>query len=44
MPGPGQYKIPASFDYINNVTREKGYFGLSMRFIIHNNIKFYLKN
>jgi len=24
VPGPGQYKIPTSFDYISNLTREKG--------------------
>lgn len=32
-PGPGQYKIPSSFNYINDYTREKGAFDPSYRYI-----------
>lgn len=33
VPGPGAYKIPSSFDYINNMTREKGSFDPRFRYI-----------
>ena len=33
VPGPGSYKIPSSFDYINNMTREKGAFDPRFRYI-----------
>ena len=33
VPGPGHYKIPASFDYISNLTREKGYFDPNFKYI-----------
>ncbi len=33
VPGPGQYRIPASFDYISNLTREKGMFDPTYRYI-----------
>ena len=32
-PGPGDYKIPTSFDYISNVTREKGFFDPKFRYV-----------
>ena len=32
-PGPGDYKIPTSFDYISNVTREKGFFDPIFRYV-----------
>ena len=33
FPGPGAYKIPSSFNYINNMTREKGAFNPKYKFI-----------
>ena len=33
VPGPGQYRIPTSFDYISNLTREKGMFDPSYRYV-----------
>lgn len=33
VPGPGSYKIPSSFDYINNMTRDKGAFDPRFRYI-----------
>ena len=33
VPGPGQYRIPASFDYISDLTREKGMFDPTFRYI-----------
>jgi hypothetical protein len=33
FPGPGDYKIPTSFDYINNLTREKGFFDPQFRYV-----------
>ena len=33
VPGPGQYKIPTSFDYISNLTREKGMFDPTYRYV-----------
>ena len=33
VPGPGHYKIPTSFDYISNMTREKGVFNPTFRYI-----------
>ena len=33
VPGPGSYKIPSSFDYISNMTREKGSFDPRFRYI-----------
>ena len=33
FPGPGSYKIPSSFNYINNMTREKGAFNPRFKFI-----------
>ena len=32
-PGPGDYKIPTSFDYISNITREKGFFDPRFRYV-----------
>ena len=32
-PGPGYYKIPTSFDYISDLTREKGYFDPKFRYV-----------
>ena len=32
-PGPGDYKIPTSFDYISNLTREKGFFDPKFRYV-----------
>ena len=32
-PGPGDYKIPTSFDYINNITREKGFFDPKYKYV-----------
>ena len=33
VPGPGQYRIPCSFDDVNNYTREKGNFDKNFQFI-----------
>ena len=33
FPGPGAYKIPSSFDYINNMTRERGAFDPRFKYI-----------
>ena len=33
VPGPGSYRIPSSFDYINNMTRERGAFDPKFRYI-----------
>lgn len=33
FPGPGSYRIPTSFDYINNMTRDKGAFDSKFRYI-----------
>ena len=33
VPGPGQYRIPTSFDYISNLTREKGMFDPTYRYV-----------
>ena len=33
VPGPGHYKIPSSFDYISNMTREKGTFDPTFKYI-----------
>ena len=33
FPGPGDYKIPTSFDYINNITREKGIFDPKYKYV-----------
>jgi len=33
VPGPGAYRIPSSFDYINNMTRERGSFDPRFRYI-----------
>ena len=33
VPGPGAYRIPSSFDYINNMTRERGAFDPRFRYI-----------
>ena len=33
IPGPGAYKIPSSFDYISNMTRERGSFDPRFRYI-----------
>ena len=33
FPGPGQYRIPTSFDYISNLTREKGMFDPTYRYV-----------
>ena len=33
VPGPGSYKIPSSFDYISNMTRDKGIFDPRFRYI-----------
>ncbi len=33
LPGPGRYKIPTSFDYINNMTREKADFDISYKYV-----------
>ena len=33
FPGPGDYKIPTSFDYISNLTREKGFFDPKYRYV-----------
>ena len=33
VPGPGAYRIPTSFDYISNMTREKGMFDPTFRYI-----------
>ena len=32
-PGPGQYKIPTAFDYINEYTRSKGIFDPSFKYV-----------
>ena len=32
-PGPGQYRIPCSFDDINDYTREQGQFDPNFRYI-----------
>ena len=32
-PGPGQYKIPTSFDYINDYTRSKGVFDPTFKYV-----------
>ena len=32
-PGPGDYKIPTSFDYISNLTRERGFFDPRFRYV-----------
>ena len=32
-PGPGDYKIPTSFDYISNLTRERGFFDPQFRYV-----------
>ena len=32
-PGPGDYKIPTSFDYISNLTRERGFFDPRYRYV-----------
>ena len=32
-PGPGQYKIPTAFDYINDYTRAKGVFDPSFKYV-----------
>ena len=32
-PGPGDYRIPTSFDYISNLTREKGFFDPKFRYV-----------
>ena len=32
-PGPGQYKIPTSFDYINDYTRSKGFFDPTFKYV-----------
>lgn len=33
FPGPGAYRIPTSFDYINNMARDKGSFDSKYRYI-----------
>ena len=33
LPGPGSYKIPTSFDNINSVTRSKGVFDPTFKFV-----------
>ena len=33
VPGPGQYRISTSFDYISNLTREKGMFDPTYRYV-----------
>lgn len=33
FPGPGSYRIPSSFDYINNMTRDRGAFDPRFRYI-----------
>jgi hypothetical protein len=33
VPGPGSYKIPSSFDFISNMTRERGAFDPKYRYI-----------
>lgn len=33
VPGPGHYRIPTSFDYISNLTREKGMFDPTYRYV-----------
>ena len=33
VPGPGSYKIPSSFDYINNMARDRGSFDPRFRYI-----------
>lgn len=33
VPGPGQYKIPTAFDYINNITREQGIFDPTFKYV-----------
>ena len=33
VPGPGHYRIPTSFDYISNLTREKGVFDPQYRYV-----------
>ena len=33
FPGPGSYKIPSSFNYINNMTREKGAYNPRFKYI-----------
>lgn len=33
VPGPGQYRIPTAFDYINNMAREKGIFDPTYRYV-----------
>ena len=33
IPGPGAYRIPSSFDYINNMTRDRGAFDPRFRYI-----------
>ena len=32
-PGPGQYKIPTAFDYINDYTRSKGVFDPTFKYV-----------
>ncbi len=33
FPGPGSYKIPTSFNYISNMTREKGAYNPTFKYI-----------
>ena len=33
FPGPGSYKIPSSFNYISNMTREKGAYNPRFKYI-----------
>ena len=33
FPGPGSYKIPTSFNFISNMTREKGAYNPSFKYI-----------
>ena len=32
-PGPGAYKIPTAFDYISNMSREKGVWDPNFRYV-----------
>ena len=33
FPGPGDYKMPTSFDYINSITRVKGIFDPKYKYV-----------
>ena len=32
-PGPGSYRIPTAFDYISNMSREKGIWDPTFRYV-----------